>query len=91
MKFLKLCLMGFCLVATQLVANGLQEGKDYILLDKPIANMDNTVLEIYNIGCPCTILLFLRVVNIVCHSNSFSLIISPFFDLEPFSFPQSFA
>lgn len=52
MKFLKLCLIGFCLVATQLVANGLQEGKDYILLDKPIANMDNTVLEIYNIGCP---------------------------------------
>lgn len=39
-------------MVTQLVANGLQEGKDYILLDKPIANMDNTVLEIYNIGCP---------------------------------------
>ncbi len=42
MKFLKLCLIGFCLVATQLVANGLQEGNDYILLDKPIANMAST-------------------------------------------------
>lgn len=52
MKFLKVWLVGICLFALQAVASDLKEGVDYAVLDKPIPNMQNKVLEIFNIGCP---------------------------------------
>ncbi len=52
MKFLKVWFIGICLFALQAMASDLKEGVDYIVLDKPIPNMQNKVLEIFNIGCP---------------------------------------
>ncbi|CAM2953048.1 thioredoxin domain-containing protein [Helicobacter burdigaliensis] len=51
MKFFKVLFLGFLFVGT-LFANDLKEGEDYIVLSKPIKNMENSVIELFNIGCP---------------------------------------
>ena len=52
MKIFKLWLIGICLFSLQALANDLKENVDYIVLKKPISNMQNKVIEIFNIGCP---------------------------------------
>ncbi|MCL9823292.1 DsbA family protein [Helicobacter colisuis] len=52
MKIFKLWLIGICLFSLQALANDLKENVDYIVLKKPIFNMQNKVIEIFNIGCP---------------------------------------
>ncbi|PZT47344.1 disulfide bond formation protein DsbA [Helicobacter valdiviensis] len=51
MKFFKVLFLGFLFLGS-VFANDLKEGEDYIVLSKPIKNMENSVIELFNIGCP---------------------------------------
>lgn len=49
MKFLKIF---FFVLIYFSCAFGLKEGEDYITLKKPIPNAQNTIIELFNVGCP---------------------------------------
>lgn len=51
MKFLKVLFIGF-LFLRFIFANDLKDGEDYIVLKNSIPNMENSVIELFNIGCP---------------------------------------
>lgn len=51
MKFIKIVLFSALFIGT-LFAQNLKEGDDYIVLSDPIKNMDNSVIELFNVGCP---------------------------------------
>lgn len=52
MKVLKFVVLFFCLLTTQSFANNLTLGVDYIILDKPLKDSQNSVIELFNVGCP---------------------------------------
>ncbi|MDE5603453.1 MAG: thiol:disulfide interchange protein DsbA/DsbL, partial [Helicobacter sp.] len=52
MKILKFIVLFFCLLFIQSFANDLKLGTDYIVLEKPLKNAQNSVIELFNIGCP---------------------------------------
>ncbi|WP_104721218.1 thiol:disulfide interchange protein DsbA/DsbL [Helicobacter mesocricetorum] len=52
MKILNFIVWVFCLLAMQSFANNLKLGVDYIVLEKPLKDSQNSVIELFNIGCP---------------------------------------